>query len=249
MHRMTRPISSGRLSGSVPYLLLNVPPVGILRRQSRPYHSPDANPLTFLRSFPELSPGIYVGVDPDLGGAIGVIDVQQKGNGLLCSALQVTDMPCSKVVINGKNRKRADPARVLEIVTELKKSSKSEHLWACLEEPSAFSYVGGLSTQQTGYLFGLCYGILLAHGFQIHTVRPCIWKKQLNLSSKKKDASRELAKQLFPESEQLLKRKKDHGRAEALLLAAYGAGFRLAKEEDAIPFETAILAPESCIAS
>ncbi|KAG1338322.1 Holliday junction resolvase MOC1, chloroplastic [Cocos nucifera] len=40
----------------------------------------------------------------------------------------------------------------------------------------------------------------------------------------KQDDSREAASTLFPSLSYLLKRKKDHGRAEALLIAAYGKG-------------------------
>ncbi|XP_010271826.1 PREDICTED: uncharacterized protein LOC104607806 isoform X4 [Nelumbo nucifera] len=43
----------------------------------------------------------------------------------------------------------------------------------------------------------------------------------------KQDDSREAASTLFPSLSSLLKRKKDHGRAEALLIAAYGKGLRL----------------------
>ncbi|KAF5447664.1 hypothetical protein F2P56_033198 [Juglans regia] len=42
----------------------------------------------------------------------------------------------------------------------------------------------------------------------------------------KQDDSRRLASTLFPSLSPLLKRKKDHGRAEALLIAAYGQGLK-----------------------
>ncbi|XP_043692394.1 Holliday junction resolvase MOC1, chloroplastic-like isoform X2 [Telopea speciosissima] len=58
----------------------------------------------------------------------------------------------------------------------------------------------------------------------------------------KQDDSRKLASTLFPSLSPLLKRKKDHGRAEALLLAAYGKGLRveqgtcnLIEEDNMIP--------------
>jgi len=54
-------------------------------------------------------------------------------------------------------------------------------------------------------MFGLWYGVLLARGFEIETVRPSTWKRQLKLNCKEKDGSRELAKQLFPDSSDYLK--------------------------------------------
>eukprot|EP00268_Persea_americana_P060725 TRINITY_DN7605_c0_g1_i2.p1 TRINITY_DN7605_c0_g1~~TRINITY_DN7605_c0_g1_i2.p1 ORF type:complete len:266 (+),score=55.37 TRINITY_DN7605_c0_g1_i2:158-955(+) len=46
----------------------------------------------------------------------------------------------------------------------------------------------------------------------------------------KQDDSRRAASALFPSLSSLLKRKKDHGRAEALLIAAYGKGFKRPSE-------------------
>lgn len=52
-------------------------------------------------------------------------------------------------------------------------------------------------------------------------IRPQEWKKSLGLSSNK-DESSAMARRTFPEAQHMLKRKKDHGRAEALLIAEYG---------------------------
>jgi hypothetical protein len=59
---------------------------------------------------------------------------------------------------------------------------------------------------------------------RVEVVKPQAWKLALGLSGKKtsKDDSIEMAKMVFPESEDMLQRKKDHGRAESLLIAAYG---------------------------
>jgi len=66
---------------------------------------------------------------------------------------------------------------------------------------------------------GLFLGILAAVGLPYTRVRPAIWKRTLGLG-KDKEASRLRAQQLYPGAD--LRRKKDHGRAEALLLAWYG---------------------------
>lgn len=52
-------------------------------------------------------------------------------------------------------------------------------------------------------------------------ITPGSWKKHHALSSNK-DESMGLARRLFPEAATQIKRKKDHGRAEALLIAEYG---------------------------
>ncbi|OMP07387.1 hypothetical protein COLO4_07383 [Corchorus olitorius] len=56
-----------------------------------------------------------------------------------------------------------------------------------------------------------------------------LWKKEFELTGagSTKDDSRRIASTLFPSLSDQLKRKKDHGRAEALLIAAYGKGLRM----------------------
>ena len=57
---------------------------------------------------------------------------------------------------------------------------------------------------------------------EVKAVEPQTWKRHFGLLTKPKDASREKALALFPDSAAMLARKKDHNRAEALLLAQYG---------------------------
>ncbi|GMP91531.1 hypothetical protein CsSME_00042197 [Camellia sinensis var. sinensis] len=53
----------------------------------------------------------------------------------------------------------------------------------------------------------------------------------------KQDDSREAASTLFPSMSSLLKRKKDHGRAEALLIAAYGKGMKISTNSSSLSEE------------
>ncbi|XP_019440754.1 PREDICTED: uncharacterized protein LOC109345925 isoform X3 [Lupinus angustifolius] len=75
-----------------------------------------------------------------------------------------------------------------------------------------------------GFGYGLWIGILVASGFSVVPVPSFTWKAKFELSGSKiaKDDSRRVASTLFPSLSSLLSRKKDHGRAEALLIAAYG---------------------------
>lgn len=70
------------------------------------------------------------------------------------------------------------------------------------------------------FKFGLAFGMALAMTQRInaptHLVTPQKWKKDLGLSSDKND-SLAMARKLWPDAP--LERKKDNGRAEALLLA------------------------------
>jgi crossover junction endodeoxyribonuclease RuvC len=70
--------------------------------------------------------------------------------------------------------------------------------------------------------FGLWIGIIAALGLPCTQVAPQTWKKALMAGMPDKDASRQRAQELYPQCVKDLSRKKDHNRAEALLLAHYG---------------------------
>jgi hypothetical protein len=75
------------------------------------------------------------------------------------------------------------------------------------------------STFTVGLGFGIWLGVLAALALPYTRVRPAIWKRALGLG-KDKEQARLRAMQLFPQAD--LRRKRDHGRAEALLLAWWG---------------------------
>ena len=53
-----------------------------------------------------------------------------------------------------------------------------------------------------------------------------MWKRKLHLPGKDKEAARQRALQLFPKHHSLFSRKKDHGRADAALIAVAMEGSR-----------------------
>ncbi|CAN1250157.1 Holliday junction resolvase MOC1, chloroplastic [Linum perenne] len=80
-----------------------------------------------------------------------------------------------------------------------------------------------------GFGYGLWIGILVASGYSVVPVPSLTWKNKFRLTGENatKDESRRLASTLFPSLSSSLTRKKDHGRAEALLIAAYGKGMMM----------------------
>lgn len=74
------------------------------------------------------------------------------------------------------------------------------------------------------FRFGVTYGMLkaasiIATGAPLELVAPQTWKSYFKLISEDKEASRGLALRLWPHLENFLPRKRDHNRAEAMLLA------------------------------
>lgn len=151
---------------------------------------------------------IYIGIDPGLTGAIAVI----WPSGLV----DIEDMPILEVkkkqILN-----YPELARLLRNVTSFE--------WGCM---ASIELVGAMPGQGVSsmFKFGQCYGAALASlaalEIPYQAITPQVWKKQFRLIGCEKDASRSRALELFPECAELLKLKKHHGRADALLLAEYG---------------------------
>ena len=81
---------------------------------------------------------------------------------------------------------------------------------------------GTQSSFNFGETAGVIRGVAVALGFRIEYITPGVWKKRYGLTGKPKDAARTKALDRWPEAEEFLRRKKDGGRADALLIALYG---------------------------
>jgi len=67
--------------------------------------------------------------------------------------------------------------------------------------------------------YGTILGVVGTLGIAYETVYPVVWKRAMGLFGKTKDDSRELAGKLIPHGARFWPRHKDHGLAEAALLA------------------------------
>jgi hypothetical protein len=122
-------------------------------------------------------------------------------------------------------RLRHDPQRIDALLRSLRAPAGT---LAVLERPHARAGVGSSSAFHSGCGLGLWWGLLTAQGFTVRLALPRAWKQHYSLVGKDvdKNDSRATAVAMFPERAALLARKLDHGRAEALLIAAYGCVIR-----------------------
>ncbi|KAH9616744.1 hypothetical protein KSS87_019448 [Heliosperma pusillum] len=163
-----------------------------------------------------------IGIDPDLSGALAVLKSDVSG---IISA-EVFDSPIVQVAVGNRLRKRLDARSIVQLLQSFDAPTGTI---AYLEQSTPFPQDGKQGWWSGGFGYGLWIGILVASGFSVVPVPSNVWKKELELArgQTSKDESRELATQLFPCLSTMLKRKKDHGRAEALLIAAYGNGHKI----------------------
>ncbi|GAQ86115.1 hypothetical protein KFL_002710100 [Klebsormidium nitens] len=159
---------------------------------------------------------MVLGVDPDIGGALAVL----RGSVEETHA-QVLDVPILHVKIGATMRRRHDPGAMAAMVRELQPPPETV---VYIEQPRPFPLDGKQGWYSAGYGFGVWMGVLHALQLQVVPVHPANWKRALGLAGRgvTKDDSRELAVRTFPSLLKELKRKKDHGRAEALLIAQHG---------------------------
>jgi hypothetical protein len=94
--------------------------------------------------------------------------------------------------------------------------------FAIVERASARPGQGVSSTFKFGQAYGAALGILAALEIPVRLVAPSVWKRHFKLDSDK-EKSRSLALRTFSKTPQHFARRRDHSRAEAALLALYGA--------------------------
>lgn len=83
--------------------------------------------------------------------------------------------------------------------------------------------MGAASAFRFGMAAGQIRATLRVSGIAPTFVEPSVWKRHFRLEGPDKEQSRQLALKLWPWSGYLLRRKKDHQRAEAMLIAKWGA--------------------------
>ena len=150
-----------------------------------------------------------IGIDPGLTGAIAVL-------GRL-DLPAITDMPTARVGLT--NKVRIDHATLADILTGQR--SMGDVTLVVVERQQAMPKQGVASTFQTGYGYGLIVGMLVALRLPWIDVRAAEWQRVVGWKGGK-DGSRVLARQLYSGLRaDTLARVKDHGRADAILIAHY----------------------------
>ncbi len=147
------------------------------------------------------APACILGVDPGLSGAVAFYFPVQ-------GAVSVEDMPVAAGDVDAASfAARVAQMRPAVAIVELAASRPGQ---------------GVASVFKFGYGFGILRGVIAASGVPLHLVSPAKWKRHFGLNADK-ERSRALALRLWPTRADLFGRKRDHGRAEAALIAQYAA--------------------------
>ena len=144
----------------------------------------------------------YLGLDPGLSGALAFYFTDHP------SRVSCFDMPVVDAMVDG--------ATLASMIERLRPDV------AVVELVGSMPGQGLSSTFRFGRAFGIATGVLSALHVPYTLVSPGKWKKHFGLSSDK-ERSRALALRTFADTPEHFARKRDDGRAEAALLALYGA--------------------------
>ena len=151
-----------------------------------------------------------LGIDPGASGAIAILDTR----GGLVDAI---DMPVVEVKIGKAMKRRVAPEL---IAAELR--MYAPYAKAFIERVGAMPGQGVTSMFAFGEAYGLVRGVLAGMDIPCTTVTPAVWVKAMRVAQGK-DGSRQRVMELFPGKAHLFSRVKDDGRADAALIAAWGA--------------------------
>ena len=146
-----------------------------------------------------------MGIDPGFSGALAVLDSDLKID-------FVMDMP---ILMVGKKRE-LDEAKLSDIFSRWRLRPMMVGLEKSQTMPNQGIVSSGRYMSSYGFLRGLCVG----NGIPYHLIQPQSWKKAMMPDmGKEKGASIQKVTQIYPELS--LTRVKDHGIADAVLIARY----------------------------
>jgi hypothetical protein len=157
---------------------------------------------------------LVFGVDPGLTGAIAAL-----ADGRCCG---VHDMPTMHRA-TGKGD-TIDGRALAKIIREERAKHDGAYIVAAIEKVgggSGFGRQGTASLFNFGQNEGIARGVFQALDIDIVDVIPQRWKKEFELISTEKDEARIEAIAKFPGWAPQLARKKDGGRADAMLIGLY----------------------------
>lgn len=159
---------------------------------------------------------IVLGIDVGLTGAIAAISP---------ASVRVFDLP---VTPDGTDRRRLDGRALILMIRELVPADREAvaYMEDIRPRPMGNGSKHGNTIHSQGSLMrsrGIVEAVFDVARIRLETVRPQAWKHHFALIKAPKDESLAVAKRLYPDAADDLKRKRDHNRAEAILIAHYAA--------------------------
>jgi crossover junction endodeoxyribonuclease RuvC len=152
---------------------------------------------------------IVIGIDPGTLGAYAVLGTD--------GTVEVDDLPTHQIGRVGTKTLRSELS--LHAIRSILRQHRPDHV--VIEQTGPMPRQGITSTWRFAYSCGGLYGLVVAIGVPCSFVRPKIWQRYHGIGPEPGAALRR-ALQLYPDLTEELGRKKDHHKADALLIGLYG---------------------------
>ena len=150
-----------------------------------------------------------VGIDPGIHSGAAIVHITEGEAPRLLDAI---DLPV--VGVGAKER-----INVLALRDWIR-AYQPDHV--AIERAQAMPRQGASSGFKYGRAVGALEAAIICLEIPVTFVEPAVWKRKHRLRGKDKEGARQIALQLFPGAHHLFARRKDHGRAEAALIALTG---------------------------
>ena len=154
---------------------------------------------------------LIISIDPGINGAICFFE-----NGEVKDVLEMPTMAEGK-----KNKRQVNGRQMYNELSFRIKDYKTQNINVIVEQVSAMPGQGVTSMFNFGQSFGVIKGICAAMQLPIFFIRPVKWKKYFELINSQKDSSRTKAIEMFPSISEILSKKKDSNKADAILIASF----------------------------
>jgi crossover junction endodeoxyribonuclease RuvC len=160
---------------------------------------------------------MIVGIDPGNTGAVAILSDDAR------EIIDLFDIPTKEVKVGGKNRNIFDFAAWAELCND--RLGGAGIKIAYVENESSSPIMGKVQCFSFGTNFGAIQAVLYYMGIPVKLLAASKWSKILHLRNKKiaPEGGLDKARELFPPlADKYFKRKKDNGRADAVLIAVAG---------------------------
>lgn len=151
---------------------------------------------------------LALGLDPGIRGGLALVRMVDD----IATVADAIDIPTT-----GSGAKERVDVLALEDWLTAHRPAK-----AFVERAQAMPRQGASSGFKYGRATGALEAAIMLCTTPLEIIEPSMWKKFFRLPGKDKEAARQRALELFPTAHHLFARKRDHGRAEAALIALFG---------------------------
>jgi hypothetical protein len=150
-----------------------------------------------------------LGVDPGICGACALLEIDEDN----IRVFDTIDIP----TIGTGAKERVNVHAVQEWIL------RHGPRFGFIERGQALPKQGASSGYKYGRSVGALEATITLCNVPLEIIEPAMWKRALRLPGRDKEQSRQKALAIFPQAASWLARRKDHQRAEAMLIALYGA--------------------------